>query len=301
MFNETQGWAMKKLSLITLFLASAAASTAAWSDTETIDFEGVIEEFDVGSNGLPTRIETQGYTFYSSGGLAIGTSGSSYLAWCPAPGCEIRLYGGGLHKLVSLDVAAPEPFPGSGTIGVEGNFWDDPDRLDPSVAVLPFSSSWTTHTFDDDWQYPHSLEWLEINIQTTTGGIVALDNIVIDTGRWDVEIDVLPGDEANMVYPNKSGKLPIAILSSAEFDATQVYVPGLKINQQENVAELVGVENVDGLYGPDLVTQFGVQRSAIFCDDTEVSITGYTNSGESISGVGAIDATQCETGGCHAY
>jgi hypothetical protein len=112
---------------------------------------------------------------------------------------------------------------------------------------------------------------------------------------------VLPGDEANVVYPNKGGKLPIAILSSAEFDATQVYVSGLKINQQPYVAELVGVENVDGLHGPDLVTQFPVQSSAIFCDDTEVSITGYTNNGDSISGTGAIDATQCESGGCHPY
>jgi hypothetical protein len=292
---------MKKLPIIALFLASATASTAAWSDTEIIDFEGVIEEFDVGSNGLPTRIETQGYTFYSSNGLGIGTSGGSYLAWCPGPGCTVTLYGGGLHRLVSLDIAAPQPFPGSGTVRVVGEFWDDPDRVDTSSVVLPYSSSWTTNILDEGWQGVHSLERLEIRIETSTGGIVSLDNIVVDTGRWDIEIDVLPGDEANVVYPNIGGKLPIAILSSAEFDATQVYVPGLKINLQENVAELVGVENVDGLHGPDMVTKFSVQSSAIFCDDTEVSITGYTNNGDYISGVGAIDATQCETGGCHPY
>jgi hypothetical protein len=295
---KLKGGAMKKLPIIALFLASATASTAAWSDTEIIDFEGVIEEFDIGSNGLPTRIETQGYTFYSSNGLGIGTSGSSYLSWCPAPGCTVFLYGGGLDRLLSLDIAAPPPFSGSGTVRMVGQFWDDPDRLNPAVVVLPYSSSWTTHTFDDDWQ---ALERVEIVIETSTGGVASLDNIVVDTGRWDVEIDVLPGDEANVVYPNKGGRLPIAILSSAEFDATQVYVPGLKINLQENVAELVGVENVDGLHGPDMVTKFAVQSSAIFCDDTEVSITGYTNNGDYISGVGVIDATQCETGGCHPY
>jgi len=290
---------MKKLPLTALLLVAAGASTSAWSETEIIDFEGVIEAFDVGNNGLPTRIETQGYTFYSSGGLQLTTSSGGALAWCPSPGCEIRLYGGDLHKLVSLDVAAP--ISGSGTIRVEGNFWDDPDRLDPSVSVLPFNSSWVTHAFDDAWQYPHSLEWLEIRLETNTGGPVALDNIVIDTGRWDVEIDVLPGDEANVVYPNKSGDLPIAILSSAEFDATQVSVSGLKINTQPNVAELVGVANVDGLYGPDLVAQFPVQESAIFCNDTEITITGYTDTGDYITGAGVIDATQCETGGCHPY
>jgi hypothetical protein len=290
---------MKKSPLIVLILVSAVVSTNAWSDTETINFEGVIEEFDVGGNGLPTRIETQGYAFHASNGVAIGTtSTNSTLSWCPGPGCKITLYGGGLDQLLSFDIATAPGFSGSGTVTVVGNFWDDPDRLTPESVTLPFSSSWTTHTFDHNWD---ALEWVDIYIDTTSGGIVTLDNIVIDTGQRVVEIDVLPGDEANVVYPNRSGKLPIAILSSAEFDATQVYVYGLKINQQPNVAELVGVENVDGLHGPDMVTQFATQNSAIFCDDTEISITGYTNSGEYISGTGAIDATECESGGCHVY
>ena len=298
---KLRGRVMKKLPLILLFLASAATSTNAWSDTEIIDFEGVIEEFDVGSNGLPTRIETQGYTFYSSGG--IGTGGG-VVGWCPAPGCKISLYGDNLNRLISLDVHSANFPSGSGTIEVVGEYWDDPDRLETSAVVLPFGPSSTTHTIwsglisDEDWQ---ALEWVSIHIETNTGGPVALDNIVIDTGRRNVEIDVLPGDEANVVYPNKAGKLPIAILSSAEFDATQVYVSGMTINQQPHVAELVGVENVDGLHGPDLVTQFSVQSSAIFCDDTEVSITGYTSNGEYISGTGAIDATECESGSCHPY
>ena len=42
---------------------------------------------------------------------------------------------------------------------------------------------------------------------------------VIDTAQRNVDIDVLPGDEANVVYPNKGGKLPIAILSVQAQDA----------------------------------------------------------------------------------
>ena len=118
----------------------------------------------------------------------------------------------------------------------------------------------------------------------------------------DVDIDVLPYEDPNMVYPNKTGKLPVAVLSSAEFDATQVDPATLRFGPAG--ASRTGpavVEDVDSLHGNDLKAKFRVEETGIMCNDTEVRLTGETYAGDPIAGTDTIDASQCESGGCHGY
>ncbi len=118
----------------------------------------------------------------------------------------------------------------------------------------------------------------------------------------DVQIDVLPGDAANEVFPNKGGQLPVAVLSSPEFDATQVNPASLRFGAAAaTIAAPVVIDDVDSLHGNDTVARFKVQDSGILCDDTEVALSGETYAGDPIAGVGTIDASQCESGGCHLY
>ena len=116
------------------------------------------------------------------------------------------------------------------------------------------------------------------------------------------DLDVLPGDPANVVYPNKTGKLPVAVLSSATFDATQVDPATLRfgVGQATPTAPPV-VANVDGQYGADTTARFQVFQSGIACNDTDVSLSGETYGGEQFIAEDAIDATQCAEGGCHVY
>ena len=119
---------------------------------------------------------------------------------------------------------------------------------------------------------------------------------------FNVQIDVLPGDPANKVYPNKAGKLPVAVLSSADFDGTQVNPATLKFGPDEApIAEAVSIEDVDGINGNDTLASFKVEESGILCNDTEISLSGETYAGDPIAGVDTIDASECESGGCHAY
>ncbi|MEJ2139178.1 MAG: S8 family peptidase [Gammaproteobacteria bacterium] len=138
--------------------------------------------------------------------------------------------------------------------------------------------------------------------KSVTGGIVnayaAIDGLPMPI----VGVDVLPGDSANVVYPNQTGKLPVAVLSSADFDATQVNPASLQFGA--GAAPALGapiISNVDGQFGPDATVKFAVADSGILCDDTEVSLSGETYSGEPFIGEDTIDASQCEAGGCHAY
>jgi probable HAF family extracellular repeat protein len=117
-----------------------------------------------------------------------------------------------------------------------------------------------------------------------------------------VEVDVLPRDSANVVYPNRIGKLPVAVLSSASFDATQVDPATLRFGSAR--AAKTGpavISNVDGLHGNDTTVKFKIEETGIFCDDTEVMLSGETYAGEELGGIGAIDASNCEAGSCHVY
>jgi len=138
--------------------------------------------------------------------------------------------------------------------------------------------------------------------KSVTGGIVnafaAIDGLPMPI----VGVDVLPGDTANIVYPNQTGKLPVAVLSSADFDATQVNPASLKFGEGSAApVDTPVVSDVDGQFGLDTTVKFAVADSGIVCDDTRVSLSGETYSGEPFIGEDAIDASQCESGGCHAY
>lgn len=118
----------------------------------------------------------------------------------------------------------------------------------------------------------------------------------------EVNIDVLPGDAANKIYPNKDGKFPVAVLSDGVFDATQVDPATVKFGLGEaGPADPVIISNVDSLHGDDSTLKFNTPETGIQCNDTEVTMTGETYAGDGFEGVGAIDASECEAGGCHAY
>jgi serine protease len=136
---------------------------------------------------------------------------------------------------------------------------------------------------------------------SATGAVLNAQLAVAGLPVQVFDIDVLPGNPANAVYPNKSGDLPVAVLSSGELDATQVDPATLRFGPAgATPAAPVTISNVDGQFGDDTVVKFNVGESGIQCNDTDVTLTGETYTGQLITGTDAIDASQCETG-CHAY
>jgi hypothetical protein len=122
------------------------------------------------------------------------------------------------------------------------------------------------------------------------------------TPALSIAIDVRPNNAGNKVFPNKSGKLPVALLSSAEFNAVQVNPASLKFGSGEAaITEVPDIEDVDGQFGADMVARFNVQDAGIFCGDSDVTLAGETYAGEPFASTDSIDASACQTGGCHAY
>jgi len=101
-----------------------------------------------------------------------------------------------------------------------------------------------------------------------------------------VNVDIKPDDAQNVVNPQAKGVLTVAILSSAEFDATTVDPLSVKFgpNQATESHRRGHIEDVnrDGL--KDMVLHFNIQDIGILENTTELELFGRTTDGDVIRG-----------------
>jgi hypothetical protein len=108
-----------------------------------------------------------------------------------------------------------------------------------------------------------------------------------------VAIDIKPGDGPNTINPRANGTIPVAILSTAEFDAaTAVDRSSLTFGRIGDEPSLVScdqaTEDVNGDAWPDLVCHFDTQQTGFIIGDTEGILQGSTLGGVSIEGRDAV-------------
>jgi hypothetical protein len=112
----------------------------------------------------------------------------------------------------------------------------------------------------------------------------------------DVVIDIKPGSYPNGVNPRSKGVVPVAILTTDVFDATQVdpstaaFGPaGASISQAT-----AHLEDVDGDGDLDLLLHFRMPDTGIACGDTAADLTGMTWDGVAIFGTDSLKSAACE-------
>ena len=128
----------------------------------------------------------------------------------------------------------------------------------------------------------------------TSGGVagdVYFDNITITVARPVIEvgIDIKPGSDPNTINPKGKGTIPVAILSTGDFDATtQVDKTSLtfgKTGDEDSLAFCTKSDedvNFDGLL--DIVCHFHTHLTAFQVGDTEGILKGMTVGGLPIEG-----------------
>jgi hypothetical protein len=111
-----------------------------------------------------------------------------------------------------------------------------------------------------------------------------------------VGIDIKPQGFPNSIRLSSSGKVPVAILTTSGFDATEVDVSTVCFGDAENIAQRDctqasgsgHVEDADRDGDLDLVLRFDVEQTGIDMGDTQACLTGMTFSGEAIEGCDSV-------------
>lgn len=132
-------------------------------------------------------------------------------------------------------------------------------------------------------------------------GVVQDEFTIVKDPPQEVAIDVLPWSTANEVRPASSEGLPVAILGeSGVFDAGDIDPVTVRfgIGEAQNVAT-PWLTDLGGDAEDDLLLAFDTMDTGIFCNDTEVSLTGQTAAGEAFIGTDTITTVDCTDGGCH--
>lgn len=110
-----------------------------------------------------------------------------------------------------------------------------------------------------------------------------------------VSVDIKPDSDPNSVNIKSKGVIPVAILTTNGFDASQTDPLSIEFGPS-GATEAHGRghnEDVDGDGDTDLVLHFKTQQTGIACGDTEAALTGVTVGGQSIAGSDTIETVNC--------
>lgn len=106
-----------------------------------------------------------------------------------------------------------------------------------------------------------------------------------------VLIDIKPGSDPNSIQPSDRGMIPVAILTTGDFDATAVDADTVRFgpNEAAKAHQNAHIKDVDGDGDLDMVLHFWTLDTGIAPGDTEATLTGQTVNGIAIKGTDAVN------------
>ena len=114
--------------------------------------------------------------------------------------------------------------------------------------------------------------------------------VKVEFGRQSIKIDIRPGDPNNRINLDSGGSIPVAILTTKDFDVTRVDPLSVRFGPN-GAAEEHGrahFEDVDRDGFSDMVLHFRQPETGIACHQTLATLTGSTFDGVLIKGTDFI-------------
>jgi hypothetical protein len=110
-----------------------------------------------------------------------------------------------------------------------------------------------------------------------------------------VAIDIKPGGTPNVINLGGNGKIPVAILSTATFDAATVDPATITFGHSGTEALPVSysLSDANGDGRKDLVCQFNTQDAGLLCGDTSAVLKARTKMGCPVRGADSIQTLPC--------
>jgi hypothetical protein len=129
---------------------------------------------------------------------------------------------------------------------------------------------------------------------TVAGNKITVNMGVSEPGDWirvvtaATEIDIKPGSDPNSINPMSKGVIPVAILTTEYFDATQVDAETVVFAGAMKEHRRAHVEDADYDGDLDLVLHFATRDTDIAPGDTYACLTGETYDGMPIIGCDSV-------------
>ena len=111
-----------------------------------------------------------------------------------------------------------------------------------------------------------------------------------------VAMDIKSGDAQNALNLRSRGVIPVAILTTGEFDATSIDVSSLRFGATGNEAAAVRstFDDVDSDGDTDLLVFFRIKETDINCETLFTYISGVTTTDVSIAGTDSVAIVGCQ-------
>ena len=110
-----------------------------------------------------------------------------------------------------------------------------------------------------------------------------------------VTIDIKPGSDPNSINPRSNGVIPVAVLGSIDFDATQVDFSTVTFGPDgASPAHDGHVEDVNDDGFMDMVFHFKTRETGIACGDPDATLTGKTTGGTQFTGTDTVKTVGCK-------
>ena len=126
------------------------------------------------------------------------------------------------------------------------------------------------------------------------GGNFKTQADVLFVTALNIIIDIKPGSYPNSINLGSNGNIPVAVLSSIDFDArtldpTTVTLTGAPVRAVGKKGKLqTAFEDVDGDGLTDAVMHFDTAALKLGVDDTEAVLEGRTYEGEPVLGIDSV-------------
>jgi hypothetical protein len=171
------------------------------------------------------------------------------------------------------DEAVLTVFDGASQVGQEKVVMNRNDDMDQTI-------SYSGACFDKATFFYDVTAW-------APGLIEIVDDIVLEECLIEVALDIKPGSDPNSINLRSKGVVPVAVLTTDEFDATTVDPATVSFAGAAPLRWTT--EDVDCDGDLDLLFHFKTQELALTPESTDATLTGATFDGRSIQGIDAVN------------
>ncbi|MFP5288342.1 MAG: hypothetical protein ACLGI9_21585 [Thermoanaerobaculia bacterium] len=110
----------------------------------------------------------------------------------------------------------------------------------------------------------------------------------------EVALDIKPLGFPNAINPRSRGVIPVAVLSTAGFDATRIDPASLAFGPAGAGPEHARLTDVNADGQTDLLLHFRTQETGITCSTTSAALRGRTRDGQAIEGTDSVRTVGCK-------